>query len=266
MHAGPDGKKWVGSSFNALSTKMIEYEEQDPFGEKYKQSWPATPYSVRVTNNSDSSVCADLYVDGKIACTEVLHPRGFGKGIFTVEFKGYQANCGRVAYVDDTISEFLFTLPRAEVRRGGAAPPPPRNPDLGTIAVKFWLAQKDEQRGTYVENLGRFGNRRGEVIKPLTKASMKDAKATTATATGANVQTMNVGKVRTYTSYVNVGQFPVTTVVRNYATRSQLEMKGIINPVVAALPGVKDELGGGQAKRRRKEEFTVDRDGAICLD
>ena len=95
---------------------------------------------------------------------------------------------------------------------------------------------------------------------------MKDAKATTATATGANVQTMNVGKVRTYTSYVNVGQFPVTTVVRNYATRSQLEMKGIINPVVAALPGVKDELGGGQAKRRRKEEFTVDRDGAICLD
>ena len=72
MHAGPDGKKWVGSSFNALSTKMIEYEEQDPFGEKYKQSWPATPYSVRVTNNSDSDVCAYLYVDGKKACANVL--------------------------------------------------------------------------------------------------------------------------------------------------------------------------------------------------
>jgi hypothetical protein len=54
--------------------------------------------------------------------------------------------------------------------------------------------------------------------------------------------------------------------VRNYATRSQLEMKGIVNPVVAALPGVKDELEGGQAKRRKKEEFTVDRNGAICLD
>lgn len=260
MHAGPDGKKWVGSSFNALSTKMIEYEEQDPFGEKYKQSWPATPYSVRVTNNSDSDVCAYLYVDGKKACANVLLA-----GV-TVEFKGYQANCGRLPYSDDTISEFLFTLPRAEVRRGGAAPPPPRNPDLGTIAVKFWLVRKDEQRGSYVENLGRFADRRGEIIKPLTKSSMKDAKATTATATGANVQTIDLGQAKRYTSYKNVGQFPLVTVVRNYATRSQLEMKGIVNPVVAALPGVKDELEGGQAKRRKKEEFTVDRDGAICLD
>jgi hypothetical protein len=132
--------------------------------------------------------------------------------------------------------------------------------------VKFWLVRKDEQRGSYVENLGRFADRRGEIIKPLTKSSMKDAKATTATATGANVQTIDLGQAKRYTSYKNVGQFPLVTVVRNYATKSQLEMKGIVNPVVAALPGVKDELEGGQAKRRKKEEFTVDRDGAICLD
>ena len=67
VHAGPDEKKWVGSSFNAFSTKMIEYEEEDPFGEKYKQSWPATPYSVRVKSNADSAVFGEVFVDGKKA-------------------------------------------------------------------------------------------------------------------------------------------------------------------------------------------------------
>lgn len=65
VHAGPDEKKWVGSSFNAFSTKMIEYEEEDPFGEKYKQSWPATPYSVRVKSNADSAVFGEVFVDEK---------------------------------------------------------------------------------------------------------------------------------------------------------------------------------------------------------
>ena len=51
---------------------------------------------------------------------------------------------------------------------------------------------------------------------------MKDAKATTATATGANVQTIYLGQAKRYTSYKNVGQFPLVTVVRNYATKSQL--------------------------------------------
>mgnify|MGYP000045753877 FL=1 len=37
VHVGPDGQKWVTSSFNAGSTKMIEYAETDPFGERYTQ-------------------------------------------------------------------------------------------------------------------------------------------------------------------------------------------------------------------------------------
>lgn len=31
---------------------MIEYDEMDPFGEKYKQKWSATPYSVRCVNDT----------------------------------------------------------------------------------------------------------------------------------------------------------------------------------------------------------------------
>ena len=261
MHAGPDEKKWVGSSFNAFSTKMIEYEEEDPFGEKYKQSWPATPYSVRVKSNADSAVFIEVFVDGKKACGHVFVPRDGGDAL---EIKGFQANVGELSYVDDTISEFLFTLPRAEVRRRRAAPAPPRNPDLGTVAVKFWAARETGE--VRDENFAQFANRGGEIIKPLTKASMKDAKATIATATGAKVQALQVGQVKRYEYWDKAGQFPVATVVHNYATRSQLEMKGIINPVVAAVPGVKDEAEGGQAKRRKKDDFAVDRDGTICLD
>ena len=94
---------------------------------------------------------------------------------------------------------------------------------------------------------------------------MKDAKATIATATGAKVQALQVGQVKRYQYWDKAGQFPVAR-CSCYATRSQLEMKGIINPVVAAVPGVKDEAEGGQAKRRKKDDFAVDRDGTICLD
>jgi hypothetical protein len=29
---------------------MVKSEEEDPYGEKYSQEWPATPYAVRVKN------------------------------------------------------------------------------------------------------------------------------------------------------------------------------------------------------------------------
>ena len=59
----------------------------------------------------------------------------------TFEFKGFQANVSRLCYSRDSISEFMFTLPRAEVRPAGAPVPEP-NPELGTIVVKFWEMRK----------------------------------------------------------------------------------------------------------------------------
>lgn len=54
-------------------------------------------------------------------------------------FQGFQPNIDTL-YTQDSITEFLFTLPRAEVGRWDAPKPPP-NPDLGTVVVKFYIAE-----------------------------------------------------------------------------------------------------------------------------
>jgi hypothetical protein len=114
---------------------MIEYAETDPFGERYTQRWPATPYSVRVTCTTPGSFLSSAYVDGKLACQEYHITNKLNTETF--EFKGFQANVSRLCYSRDSISEFMFTLPRAEVRPAGAPVPEP-NPELGTIVVMFW--------------------------------------------------------------------------------------------------------------------------------
>ena len=158
MHVGPDGQKWVTSSFNAGSTKMIEYAETDPFGERYTQRWPATPYSVRVTCTTPGSFQSTVYVDGKLACKR-LHMTD-RPNTETIEFKGFQANVSKLSYCHDEISEFMFTLPRAEVRPAGAPVPEP-NPELGTIVVKFWETRMQANR-VVVDPAAARGGRAGE--------------------------------------------------------------------------------------------------------
>ena len=66
---------------------MIEYDEMDPFGEKYKQKLPATPYSVRCVNDThQGEVVAYVYVDGTLACNAVLLERG--RNPWQMDFKG----------------------------------------------------------------------------------------------------------------------------------------------------------------------------------
>ena len=263
---GRDGQKWVTSSFNAGSTKMIEYAETDPFGERYTQRWPATPYSVRVTCTTPGSFLSSAYVDGKLACQEYHITNKLNTETF--EFKGFQANVSRLCYSRDSISEFMFTLPRAEVRPAGAPVPEP-NPELGTIVVKFWETRMQANRVVVDPAAARGGAR----VKPATKAALaKGGKATTATASGNQVQAIN-GRAYTANTYDKVGTHPVATCMYNYATRSQLQMRGIINPEIV-VPVPKDEdvevveaAPTGRAKRRKKEEeFKVDKDGVISFD
>ena len=110
-------------------------------------------------------------------------------------------------------------------------------------------------------------------MKPATKAALaKGGKATTATASGNQVQAIN-GRAYRADIYGNVGTHPVATCRYNYATRSQLQMRGIINPEIV-VPVPKDEdvevveaAPTGRAKRRKKEEeFKVDKDGVISFD
>lgn len=168
----------------------------------------------------------------------------------------------------DEISEFMFTLPRAEVRPAGAPVPEP-NPELGTIVVKFWETRKQPNQVVVDPAAARGGAR----VKPATKAALaKGGKATTATASGNQVQAIN-GRAYTADIYDHVGTHPVATCRYNYATRSQLQMRGIINPEIV-VPVPKDEdvevveaAPTGRAKRRKKEEeFKVDKDGVISFD
>ena len=188
----------------------------------------------------------------------------------TLEYKGFQANPSRLCYSRDSISEFMFTLPRAEVRPAGAPVPEP-NPELGTIVVKFWEMRK--RPGQHVVDLAADAARGGARVKPATKAALaKGGKATTATASGNQVQAIH-GRAYTADTYENVGTHPVATCRYNYATRSQLQMRGIINPEIV-VPVPKDEdvevveaAPTGRAKRRKKEEeFKVDKDGVISFD
>ena len=186
----------------------------------------------------------------------------------TFENKGFQANVSTLAYGKDEISEFMFTLPRAEVRPAGAPAPEP-NPELGTIVVKFWENRKQPNQVVVDPAAARGGAR----VKPATKAALaKGGKATTATASGNQIQAIS-GRAYTANTYAKVGTHPVATDRYNYATRSQLQMRGIINPEIV-VPVPKDEdvevveaAPTGRAKRRKKEEeFKVDKDGVISFD
>ena len=243
---------------------MIEYAETDPFGERYTQRWPATPYSVRVTCTTPGSFQSTVYVDGKLACKR-LHMTD-RPNTETIEFKGFQANVSTLSYHHDEISEFMFTLPRAEVRPAGAPVPEP-NPELGTIVVKFWEMRKLPNQVVVDPAAARGGAR----VKPATKAALaKGGKATTATASGNQVQAIH-GRAYTADIYDHVGTHPVATCRYNYATRSQLQMRGIINPEIVVPKDedveVVEGAPTGRAKRRKKEEeFKVDKDGVISFD
>ena len=223
---------------------------------------------MRVTCTSPGSFLSSAYVDGKLACQEYHITNKLNTETF--EFKGFQANVPRLCYSMDSISEFMFTLPRAEVRPAGAPVPEP-NPELGTIVVKFWEMRK--RPGQHVVDLAADAARGGARVKPATKAALaKGGKATTATASGNQVQAIN-GRAYTANTYDKVGTHPVATCMYNYATRSQLQMRGIINPEIV-VPVPKDEdvevveaEPTGRAKRRKKEEeFKVDKDGVISFD
>mmetsp|Transcript_31609 Transcript_31609/g.50697 ORF Transcript_31609/g.50697 Transcript_31609/m.50697 type:complete len:149 (+) Transcript_31609:1-447(+) len=112
--AGKDGKTWVIARFDhAGVTKMVECEEADPYGEKYTQQWPATPYAIRVTNYAyPGPVEAKCFVDGKLACKALVRKSGHRHGKDVRTLKGYQSKPESISYARDSVVEFLFTLPR----------------------------------------------------------------------------------------------------------------------------------------------------------
>ena len=87
---------------------QMETTECDPYGEEFTQSWPVTPYQVRLINRTATPVWFYLYVDGERAYGAVCPGRA------TRLVQGMQRSAG------DGVSEeraLLFARPRL-VRRG----------------------------------------------------------------------------------------------------------------------------------------------------
>mmetsp|Transcript_15631 Transcript_15631/g.38357 ORF Transcript_15631/g.38357 Transcript_15631/m.38357 type:complete len:151 (+) Transcript_15631:41-493(+) len=89
--AGKDGKTWVVARFDhAGVTKMVESEQQDPHGEVYNEKWPATPFTIRITNRSYPGPAeAQVFVDGRLAAVRMGAPAPDPR----MRLKTFQSNC-----------------------------------------------------------------------------------------------------------------------------------------------------------------------------
>ena len=103
----------VESNFNVPGVSYpMSFEEADPFGEKFTQEWPVTPFQVKVTSSSAGCPFGDcwyvlVFVDGTEACRKKLPPGG------EALINGYRSRPG------DCNSEeraFCFSRPRLLAR------------------------------------------------------------------------------------------------------------------------------------------------------
>ena len=70
--------------FDTPATYMQEAVEHDPYGERFTQRWPVTPYTLHVTNRSAEHVQAVVSIDGAKASRQFVHPGS------TSEIKGFK--------------------------------------------------------------------------------------------------------------------------------------------------------------------------------
>jgi hypothetical protein len=100
--------------FDTPATYMQEVVEHDPYGERFTQRWPVTPYTLLVTNRSDEHVQAVVSIDGAKAS------RQFVSGGATTEIKGFKdrsRECGAAAAAARAHSPALTRRARAALRR-----------------------------------------------------------------------------------------------------------------------------------------------------
>jgi len=58
--------------FDTAVTYAQSVQERDPYGEMFTQSWPVTPYTLRVINRSPDHVQAVVFIDGARASRQFV--------------------------------------------------------------------------------------------------------------------------------------------------------------------------------------------------
>lgn len=124
--SGPE-EAWVHADLFVEGVSYpLETEEEDPFGESFTQSWPVTPYKLRVSNNTGEKRCLVLYVDGVEA---------YGARFLPHSSRLLEGRQSRPGQSSSQINELLFARPRL-VRRGeSAAVDPKLFPELESLRL-----------------------------------------------------------------------------------------------------------------------------------
>ena len=216
----PQCDAFVESSlFVAGVSYQMETTECDPYGEEFTQSWPVTPYQVRLINRTATPVWFYLYVDGERAYGTVC-PAASGGAPGTRLVQGMQRSAG------DGVSEeraLLFARPRL-VRRGeGEAVAAAKVRELESIRCDFHAAVAG-QTTTVAAQRARAGA--GAIYDGVNKAACKKAKAGAMTRTGGVVKrSLGATSSTTLTTYT-VNEVLDTVRIR-YAQKDRLVTFGV---------------------------------------
>jgi len=223
---------WVMARFNHAGTKMIESNDEDPHGNKFVQKWPATPYTVRVESSYPGPVQATVWVDGKLACMQVLSKDKQS----AFDFRGWASSPTKVPYLIDTVKQFLFTVPQPQVRRAvsnGAPVVEKVNRLLGTVTVVFkdldFVTEGVTIKDLPEEVVAAAPSNAPAIALGVSKGDAHHAKASSATAAGAPVaRDPAPPNSRRYLErrYKLADQISQTTL--RYATKEQLQQKDIL--------------------------------------
>mmetsp|Transcript_28278 Transcript_28278/g.84670 ORF Transcript_28278/g.84670 Transcript_28278/m.84670 type:complete len:245 (+) Transcript_28278:269-1003(+) len=218
LPAPPDGSgapaadAWVlanlfvqGVSYN------METEESDPFGETFKQSWPVTPYRLRIQNTTPTLRWFQLYVDGKLAYGATLKPNS------TRIVEGMQARPG---HGGSAVKELLFARPRLVRPDEDAHAPvdPAQVAEFESIKLTVHPTTKGEK--SKKRKLGATGGYDG-----VNKAACKKAKAGAMTRTGEELLPANSRKSQHYNTDKST---TVASLRIRYAQRDRLEKLGVV--------------------------------------
>mmetsp|Transcript_12306 Transcript_12306/g.36581 ORF Transcript_12306/g.36581 Transcript_12306/m.36581 type:complete len:262 (-) Transcript_12306:36-821(-) len=207
----PEADAFVESSLFVRDVSYnMETVEEDPFGEKFTQAWPVTPYEILLTNKSDALVWFYLYVDGEKAYGSTVAAHG------TRLVKGMQGTAGQG---DCEERAMLFARPRL-VRRGEdeyLAPEQMR--ELESIRCDFHECTQGKMvAGTSYGAASQYDG--------VNKAACKKAKAGAMTRTGDVVGKSAAARAGTMLQSYNVKSVLDSVRIR-YGQRDKLEKFGV---------------------------------------
>lgn len=236
-------------------------------GETFKQSWPVTPYTLRLKSHYHSDCWFQVFIDGNKSIGKSI--RAFG----TVDCKGFQAKPGQGVSEE---REMLFTRPRLLRSTDACVHDPsavPTDPELASIRVEFFLATRRETRAG-------FSASTGGVVEGCHKLAASKSKVGATTRSGVVIKAADsngistvfdvdwaskVGEVRIRYATKAILQAPVTPCVWSEPARSAPTHAEETTDGVCEAGSIKPEPGLRSVKRQRRAVDAEDDDDVVDL-